>query len=61
MCVGISHSKSVVTVQSAFRAKYERDPPADKIIRPRCPKGTDHCSGEAVKNIDAAILTRVFQ
>jgi len=26
-------SKSVVTVQSAFRAKYAKDPPTDKTIR----------------------------
>jgi hypothetical protein len=25
--------KSVVTVQRAFRAKYAKDPPTDKIIR----------------------------
>ena len=30
LCVGISLSKSVVTVQRAFRAK---DPPTDKTIR----------------------------
>jgi hypothetical protein len=28
-------SKSVVTVQSAFRAKYAKDPPTDKNIRTR--------------------------
>jgi len=33
LCVGISHSKSVVTVQRAFRAQYAKDPPADKTIR----------------------------
>ena len=33
MCVGISHSKSVVTVQRAFRAKYAKEPPTDKNIR----------------------------
>jgi hypothetical protein len=33
LCVGISHSNSVVTVQHAFRAKYAKDPPADKTIR----------------------------
>jgi hypothetical protein len=31
--VGISHSKSVVTVQRAFRAMHAKDPPTDKIIR----------------------------
>jgi len=33
LCVGISHSKSVVTVHRAFRAKYAKDPPSDKTIR----------------------------
>ena len=33
MCVGISHSKSVVTVQRAFRAKFAKDRPTDKTIR----------------------------
>ena len=33
LCVGISHSKSVVTVQRAFRAQYEKDPPTDNTIR----------------------------
>ena len=33
LCVGISHSKSVVTVQRAFRAKYAKDSPTDKTIR----------------------------
>ena len=33
MCVGISHSKSVVTVQRAVGAKYAKDPPTDKTIR----------------------------
>jgi hypothetical protein len=33
MCVGISHSKSVVTVQRAFRAEYAKEPPTDKTIR----------------------------
>jgi hypothetical protein len=33
LCVGISHSKSVVTVQRAFRAKYAKDPPTDKTVR----------------------------
>jgi hypothetical protein len=36
LCVGISHSKSVVTVQHAFRAKYAKDPPADKTILAWC-------------------------
>ena len=33
MCVGISHSKSVVTVQRAFRAQHAKEPPTDKNIR----------------------------
>ena len=33
LCVGISHSKSVVTVQRAFRVKHAKAPPADKTIR----------------------------
>ena len=33
LCVGISHSKSVVTVQRAFRAKYAKDQPTNKSIR----------------------------
>ena len=33
-CVSECHTgKSVVTVQRAFRAKYAKDPPTDKIIR----------------------------
>jgi len=33
LCVGISHSKSVVTVQRAFRVKYAKDLPTDNITR----------------------------
>ena len=33
LCAGISHSKSVVTVQRAFLAKYAKDQPTDKTIR----------------------------
>ena len=33
LCVGISHSKSVVTVQRAFRAKHAKDPTTDQTIR----------------------------
>jgi len=33
LCVGISHSKSVVTVQREFRANYAKDPTTDKTIR----------------------------
>ena len=33
MYVGLYHtSKSVVTVQSAFRANYAKDPPTDKTV-----------------------------
>jgi len=32
LCVGISHSKSVFTVQRAFRAKYAKVLPTDKTI-----------------------------
>jgi hypothetical protein len=32
LCVGISHSKSVVTVQRAFLAKYANDPSTGKTI-----------------------------
>ena len=42
-CVWEYHmSKSVVTVQRAFCAKYAKDLPADKTM----PKGTDHYSCE---------------
>ena len=41
MCVGISHSKSVVTVQRAFRAKYAKDTPTDKTIRARYKQFTE--------------------
>ena len=33
LCVGISQSKSVVTVQRAFRAKYAKDSRKEKTIR----------------------------
>jgi hypothetical protein len=33
LCVGISHSKSVVTVQRAFRAKYAKEPTTDQTFR----------------------------
>ena len=32
LCVGISHSKSVVTVQRAFRAQYAKGPPTDETF-----------------------------
>jgi hypothetical protein len=45
LCVLEYHtSKTAVTAQSAFRAKYAEDPPT-----------------EEVKNIDAPMLTRVWQ
>jgi len=34
-------SKSVVTVQCAFRAKYAKDPPTDKTIRASCKQFTE--------------------
>ena len=33
LCVGISHSTSVVTVQRGFRAHYAKDPLTYKTIR----------------------------
>ena len=53
LCAGISHSKSVVTVQRAFRAKYAKDPPTDKTR----PKGTDYCSSEEYRctHVDACV------
>jgi len=33
VCWNIALSKSVVTVQRAFRAKYAKDPPTDKTVR----------------------------
>jgi hypothetical protein len=52
-------SKSVVTVQRTFRAKYAKNPPTDKTI-------CDLADLKAriitkVKNIDAPVLTRVLQ
>ena len=43
----------MVTVQRAFHAKYAKDPPTDKTIRA--------CCSAAAKNIDAPMLTRVWQ
>ena len=34
-------SKSVVTVQRAFRAQYGKEPPADKTIRAWCKQFTE--------------------
>jgi len=52
-CVLEYHSKSVVTVQSAFRAKYAKDPPTG----PRLPKRTDHCSSEEYRctHVDVSV------
>ena len=58
MCVGISHSKSVVTVQRAFRAQYEKDPPTDKTIRTWYKRFTE--TGCLCKQ-KAPMLTRVWQ
>ena len=50
-------TKSVVTVQCAFCAKNAKDPPTDKTIWPRWPKGTDHCSSEEYRcaHVDACV------
>jgi ribosome-binding factor A len=56
LCVGISHSKSVVTVQRAFRAKYA------KVFVTPLPRDLADLKARiiaAVKNIDAPVLTRV--
>ena len=53
MCVGISHSKSVVTVQRAFRAQYSSQP---------LPRDLDDLKARiiaVVKNINAPMLTCV--
>jgi hypothetical protein len=57
--VGISHSKSVVTVQRTFRAKYAKDPPTDKTIRDLADLKAPIIT--KVRNIDAPMLTRVWQ
>ena len=41
VCVGISDSKSVVTVHRAFRAKFAKDTPTDKTIREWCKQLTE--------------------
>jgi hypothetical protein len=52
-------SKSVVTVQRAFRAKYTEDPPTGKTIRAWYKQFTEtEC---LCKNIDAPMLTSVWQ
>jgi hypothetical protein len=51
-------SKSLVTVQRAFRAKYAKDPPTP------LPHDLADLKARiiaAVKNIDAPMLTRVWQ
>jgi len=55
LCVGISHSKSVVTVQRAFRAKCSSPP------LPRDLADLKARNIVAVKNIYAPVLTRVWQ
>jgi len=57
LCVGISHSKSVVTVQRAFLAKYAKDPPTENITRAWYKQFTE--TGCLCEQIDAPILTRV--
>jgi len=51
-------SKSVVTVQRAFRAKYAKEPPTDKTIRAWYKQFTD--IGCLCKQ-KAPMLTRVWQ
>jgi len=53
LCVGISHSKSVVTVQRAFRAQYSSQPLPRDLADPKVRIIA------AVKNIYAPMLTRV--
>jgi len=51
-------SKSVVTVQRAFRAKYAKDPPTDKTIRARYKQFIET---DCLCQQKAPILTRVWQ
>ena len=51
-------SKSVVTVQSAFRAKYAKDPPTDKTIRAWYKQLTETV---CLCKQKAHMLTRVWQ
>jgi len=51
-------SKSVVTVQSAFRAKHAKDPPTDKTIPAWSKQFTE--TGSPCKQ-KASMLTRVWQ
>jgi hypothetical protein len=62
-------SKSVVTVQGAFNAKYAKDPPTDKTIRAWYKQFTEtgclckqKSSGHPLSpSIDASMLMRVWQ
>jgi len=57
-CVVEYHtSKSVVTVQRVFHAKYAKDLPTDKIIRSWYKQFTDHCSSEEYRctHVDAGV------
>ena len=59
-CVSEYHtSKSVVTVQRAFRAKYAKDPPTDRTIHAWYKQFTE--TGCLYKNIDTSMLMRVWQ
>ena len=58
VCWNIALSKSVVTVQRAFRAKYAKDPPTDKTIRAWYKQFTE--TGCLCKQ-KAPMLTRVWQ
>jgi hypothetical protein len=51
-------SKSVITVQRAFRAKYAKDPARDRTIRAWYKQFTET---ECLCSIDAPMLTRVWQ
>ena len=58
LCAGISHSKSVVTLQRAFRAKYAN------VFVPPLPRDLADLKARiiaAVKNIDVPMLTCVWQ
>jgi len=66
-------SKSVVTVQCAFRAKYAKDPPTDKTIRAWCkqftvtgclckqkPSGRPLTAEDDVERVRASIAVFIF-
>jgi hypothetical protein len=69
VCLEYHTSKSVVTVQRVFRAKYAKNPPTDKTISAWYIQFTETgCVADlkariiaVVKNIDAPMLTRVWQ